>query len=332
MGAFGTEFAATMAFASYSEGQWSDVQLQPVEQLHLHPAAHVFHYASTCFEGLKAYRREDGSLCIFRLDRHVVRLQRSTEFLCLPAPAPAVVSRAIKDLIAACAESVPAYPGALYLRPVVCGMEPNIGGAAHAAGQAYFYILASPVGSYFGGGGEKMLRIFVDDQHMRSSPDFGGAKTGGNYASALRHIIRAREQYQADQVLFCPGDDVQETGAANFFLLNDNRIVTRHVDNAILDGVTRDSLLTLARANGFQVEERQIHVDELLDWVKDGEAALSGTAAVLTGVGTLIHEGAEITVGGGQPGETTRRLRGMLSAIHSGDSEDEFGWLTPVEN
>ena len=257
-------------------------------------------------------------------------MRRSTELLCLPMPAAEAVEEAIKRLVSACAEDIPAYPGALYLRPVICGTEPNIGGAAHAVNEAFFFVLASPVGSYFMGGGEKMLRIFVDDHHMRSTPDFGAAKSGGNYASALRHIIRAREEFAADQVLFCPGGDVQETGAANFFLLSDEKIVTRTVDGSILDGITRDSLLTLARSQGYTVEEREILVPELLEWVKTGEAALSGTAAVLAGVGTLIYHGQEHTVSDGRPGPNTQRLREALSTIHSGESADKLGWLTPV--
>jgi branched-chain amino acid aminotransferase len=331
MGAFGTDFASTMAFATYSNGEWSNIRLQPVEPLQLHPAAHVFHYASTCFEGLKAYRHADNSLHIFRLDRHIARLKKSTELLCLPVPGADVLEEAIKSLVSACSDDIPPYPGALYLRPVVCGTEPNIGGAAHAVSEAYFFVLASPVGSYFGGGGEKMLRILLDDQHMRSTPDFGAAKSGGNYAAALRHIIRARNEFEADQVLFCPGGDVQETGAANFFLLNDDKVVTRTIDGSILDGITRDSLLTLARANGYTVEERRILLPELLEWIKNGEAALSGTAAVLAGVGTLIYQGQEYAVGNGQPGPNTQRIRAMLSAIHSGESADELGWLTPVQ-
>jgi branched-chain amino acid aminotransferase len=330
MAAFGTHFAGTMAFATFRDGEWSKIGLQPVEPLHLHPAAHVFHYASTCFEGLKAYRHADGSLHIFRLDRHIARLLKSTELLCLPVPSPEALEEAIRNLVGACADDIPPYPGALYLRPVVCGTEPNIGGAAHAVNEAVFFVLASPVGSYFGGGGEKMLRIFLDDQHMRSTPDFGAAKSGGNYAAALRHIIKARSEFEADQVLFCPGGDVQETGAANFFLLDDDKVVTRAIDGSILDGITRDSLLTLARSNGYTVEERQIPVHELLEWVKSGEAALSGTAAVLAGVGTLIYQGQEYAIGDGRPGRNTRRLREMLSAIHSGESADELGWLTPV--
>lgn len=329
MGVFGTDFADTMAFASFADEAWSEIDLRPVQPLQLHPAAHIFHYASTCFEGLKAYRHEDGSLHIFRLERHLARLQKSAELLCLPAPGSAALADAIRNLVRACADDIPPYPGALYLRPLICGTEPNIGGAAHATDEATLFVLASPVGNYFSGG-EKMLRIFVEDQHMRSTPDFGAAKSGGNYAAALRHIIRARQEFAADQVLFCPGGDVQETGAANFFLLNDDRVVTREIDGSLLDGVTRDSLLTLAKRNGYEIEERRILVPELLDWAATGEAALSGTAAVLAGVGTLIYQGNEITVGGGQPGTNTQRLRGMLSAIHCGDSEDEFGWLTPV--
>jgi branched-chain amino acid aminotransferase len=155
-------------------------------------------------------------------------------------------------------------------------------------------------------------------------------KTGGNYAAAMGPTLAARAKFQADQVLFCPGGSVQETGAANFLLIREGRILTRSLDASFLHGVTRDSLLTLAGDLGFKAEEREFDVAELLEWVKTGEAALSGTAAVLAGVGTLIHRGQEHRVGSGQVGPLTQSLRAHLVAIQQGQSEDRHGWLQPV--
>ena len=328
MSAFGTEFTDNMVLAWFRDGTWSDLEIKPVAPLCLHPAAHVLHYSSTCFDGLKAYRHPDGSLQIFRLDRHVARLRHSADRLCLPAPDEEALKQAIITLVADSRELVPEYPGALYLRPVICGTEAHVGAAGHASSEACLFILASPVGAYFEG--ESTLRILIDDQHMRSAPDFGVAKSGGNYAAALHHIEDARRDHKADQVLFCPGGDVQETGATNFLLLDDKRIVTRAVDGAILHGVTRESLLTLAPSLDYQVEERPISVEEVLAWSKQGEAAVSGTAAVLTGIGTFIYQGEDHLVGDGKTGATTQRLRDALSAIHRGARADEFGWLTSV--
>jgi branched-chain amino acid aminotransferase len=143
--------------------------------------------------------------------------------------------------------------------------------------------------------------------------------------------LSARAKYQVDQVLFCPGGQVQETGAANFVLIRDGALMTRSLDTSFLHGVTRDSLLTLARDLGYQVLEKPFTVAEMLEWVKTGEAALSGTAAVLAGVGTLIYRGAEHRVASGEVGPLTRALRTKLVAIQQGEAADQHGWLERVE-
>jgi branched-chain amino acid aminotransferase len=159
----------------------------------------------------------------------------------------------------------------------------------------------------------------------------GMIKTGGNYAAALAPTVQARQQHQADQVVFCPGGQVQETGAANFLLIRDGKILTRVLDPTILHGVTRDSLLTIAPAMGFQVEERIVTTGEMFEWVKDGEAALCGTAAVLSGVGTLVRSGGrELKVGSGEIGPNTRRLRAALVAMQQGEVPTPPGWTTRV--
>jgi branched-chain amino acid aminotransferase len=157
-------------------------------------------------------------------------------------------------------------------------------------------------------------------------------KSGGNYAGALRPIMKARAEYQADQVLFCPGGDVQETGAANFLLIDGDEIITKALDESFLHGVTRDSILTLARDQGMKVSERSLGIEELLERaVKPGcEAALSGTAAVLAPVGTLIYKGKEYSVGHGGVGATTVKLRQTLNDIQWGKAQDTHGWLTSL--
>ena len=154
-------------------------------------------------------------------------------------------------------------------------------------------------------------------------------KTGANYVMALGIALRAKEQ-GADQVLFAPAGDIQETGVSNFMLLDDRRLVTKPLDGSFLAGVTRDSILTLARDLGYQVEERAITVDELLAWADNGEAALMGTAAVLAGVGTFIYEGKVVTVGEGTTGANTARLRAALVAVQRGEAPDPWGWTETV--
>lgn len=328
-GAFGTQISPKMAVARFGADGWSSPALEKTAPLSLHPASHVLHYSSTCFEGMKAYRHGDGSVHVFRLNRHCARFAASAEVLCLPAPPGDMVKNMILDLVAACRDDIPAYPGALYIRPVLLGTEANIGAAAKASSEALLFILASPVGDYFQGG-QKPLKLLIEETGMRSAPHFGMVKTGGNYASALRCIQEARTAFGADQVLFCPGGEVQETGAANFLLLDDTRIMTKELDSAILHGVTRDSLLSLGAQIGYEIVERDFTVDQLLDWAGHGEAALSGTAAVLASVGSIVRGGVEHRVGDGGIGASATRLREALCGIHAGEAEDSFGWLTRV--
>lgn len=327
--AFGSVLASQMGTARFSAGRWNAPAVGPTGPIELSPAAHVLHYASTCFEGLKAYRWADGSINVFRLDKHMARLRQSARLLVLPEPHAGLPETMICDVVAAVRAEVPEAPGALYLRPLLMGTLPNIGAAATPSDEATLLVLASPVWDYFAGG-MKPLRIYVEEQSSRTASHLGMVKTGGNYAAAMKPTIDARTHYRADQVLFCPGGSVQETGAANFLLLKEGRILTRSLDSTFLHGVTRDSVLTLARDLGYVVEERPFDVAEMLAWVRDGEAALSGTAAVLTGVGTLIQGGVEHRVGDGEVGPQTRRLREALIAIQRGESADRHGWLRRI--
>jgi branched-chain amino acid aminotransferase len=326
---FGTVFTREMAICRFVDGAWTPHEIVPTAPISLHPGAHVLHYASTCFEGLKAYRWSDDSVRVFRPDRHIARMQASTELLCLPAPPTELLRTMIEQAIDACRDEIPPTPGALYIRPTLIGTDTNIGAAGTGSGDACLYILLSPVGDYFQGGA-RGLRILIEDRHMRTAAHFGSVKSGANYAAALHHVVSARRDHDADQVLFCPGGDVQETGASNFMLLNDEEILTKPLNDAFLHGVTRDSLLQLATDLGYRVAERDFTVAELLDWIQVGEAALSGTAAVLAGVGTFIHAGREIAVRNGTVGPNTERLRKALTDIQTGAAEDRHGWLRSV--
>lgn len=326
---FGSVLADCMAVANFRDGAWGAHELRATGAIELHPAAHVLHYASTCFEGFKAYRWADGSINVFRMDRHVERMRQSARLLELPEPDAVQLERMVREVIGRVRTSVPEAPGALYLRPVLFGTTPNIGAAATPSAEACLIVLASPVWDYFAGG-MRPLRILVEDQSARTAPHLGMVKTGGNYAAALGPTLAARRRHGVDQVLFCPGGQVQETGAANFLLIRQGRLLTRDLDTTFLHGVTRDSVLQLAREAGYEVEERSFDVAEMLEWAREGEAALSGTAAVLAGVGTLVHRGVEHRVGAGEVGPITQELRARLTAIQEGRAEDRHGWLTRV--
>jgi branched-chain amino acid aminotransferase len=289
------------------------------------------HYGSSCFEGLKAHRNQEGAVGVFRLDSHVARLRGSADALCLPVPPMGMVQRMVTDVVHACLDQVPDPPGSLYLRPTLIGSEANIGAASRPAREALLFVLASPVGDYLSAGGRALV-LAIETQQPRTTPQFGKVKTGANYAMALGVTIKAAEQASADQVLFAPGGDIQETGASNFLVINDNTIITPARGSAFLNGVTLDSLLALGSDLGYRVEERTLTVDEVLTLAAHPgcEAALSGTAAVLAGVGTLVHRGATTRVGCGAVGPHTRRLRRALTDIQAGRSPDRRRWLTTV--
>lgn len=330
MAAFGTVFTEEMILSRFENNSWSQPAVVATDSISLHPGAHVLHYASTCFEGMKAFRHADDSVHIFRMDKNVARLQQSSELLALPQIDAAMLSSMITEIVRRYAADVPLPPGSMYIRPTHIGTEASIGKAAAPSLSSLLYVLLSPVGDYFAGGA-KALRLLLED-NARCASHMGMVKSGGNYASALQPIMKARASVQADQVLFCPNGDVQETGAANFLLIDGNEIITKALDSSFLHGITRDSILTLARDRGMQVSERELTVEELLERaVKPGaEAALSGTAAVLTPVGTLIHGGKEYQVGGGVAGNTTASLRQALNDIQWGRAADTHGWLTKV--
>lgn len=327
--AFGTVLTSHMAVANFQNGQWSSSELKPVGPLELSPAAHVLHYASSCFEGFKAFRRADGSIHVFRMDKHIARMRQSARLLALPEPDPKQLADMVKAVIVRCKDAVPEAPGALYMRPILFGTTANIGAAATPSNDAALIVLASPVWDYFAGG-MKPLKILVDDLNTRSAAQMGMVKTGGNYAAALGPTLAARAKYQIDQVLFAPGGQVQETGASNFFLVKEGALLTRSLDTSFLHGVTRDSLLQMGKDLGFKVAERPFEVPEMLEWVKTGEAMLSGTAAVVAGVGTLIHQGKEHKVGAGDVGPVTKSLRARLIGIQQGEHPDQHGWLERV--
>jgi len=330
MSQFGTEFCDHFAIARFDGKAWQAAEIKPLEPISLHPAAHVFHYASTCFEGFKAYRWDDGKAHIFRLRDHVARMQKSATSLRLPVPDTDLLADMVRHLVARHTDEIPAPPSSLYLRPTLIGTLPNIGAAASPSTTALLYVLASPVGDYFAGG-VRALKILVEDQRSRSTEQLGSTKTGGNYAAALGPTLAAKAEFGVDQVLFCPHGDVQETGAANFLLISDDEIITKPLDTSFLHGMTRASILSLAKDLGYRINERNFTVTELLEWAGRYEAALSGTAATLTPVGTLVYRGKDIPVRDGQGGPNVDRLRKALQAIQYGQAPDTHGWLSTVD-
>lgn len=328
---FGSLFGDQMTVAHLADGVYAyPGQAQPFENFSMHPGAHALHYASACFEGLKAHRQADGSLAIFRLDDHVARMRQSIGKLRIPSADASLIRTMIIDAVEANASFTPDAPGSLYIRPTFIGTTPNIGAAAAPADTGILYVLCSPVGDYFAGG-VRPLTLYVDTETPRTTPQFGMVKSGANYVMALGPTLDAKEKYEADQVLFATGDDTTETGASNFFVCNDDVLITRQLDESFLHGVTRDSVLRLGADLGYAIEERPMTTAELADWTSKGELFLSGTAAVVAPVGTVVVGGERLTVGDGQPGTNTLRIRDALTKVLTGDAPDPHGWRTPVK-
>ncbi|MGI9605171.1 MAG: branched-chain-amino-acid transaminase [Acidimicrobiales bacterium] len=327
---FGTLFGDHMTVANMVDGVYSyHGSAQPLENFSLHPATHALHYASACFEGLKAHRQADGSVAIFRLEDHVARMQVSIDRLRMPVPDSDLIRSMILDAVIADVAHTPDAPGSLYIRPTLIGTAPNIGAAATPSATAMLYVITSPVGDYFAGG-IRPLALYLEHDVPRTTPQFGMVKSGANYVMALGPTLDAKRDHVADQVLFATGGDVTETGAANFFLADDQRVITRNLDESFLHGVTRRSIIQIAKDEGLEVEERAIKHDELAAWAEHGEMFLSGTAAVIAPVGTVITRGQRITIRDGQPGAATLRLRQALTDVQTGNAPDVHGWLTPV--
>ncbi|MEM7338931.1 MAG: branched-chain-amino-acid transaminase [Actinomycetota bacterium] len=328
---FGSLFANSMTLARLEGGQYHySGSAVPLEDFSLHPGTHVLHYGSACFEGLKAHRQIDGTLAVFRVDDHAARMVQSVERLQMTPPPAELVRTMIIDAVEANAEATPAAPGSLYIRPTLIGTLLNIGAAAAPSDTGLLYVLNSPVGDYFAGG-IRPLSIHIETDIPRTTPQFGMVKSGANYVMALGPTLDAKRDHGADQVLFATGDDVTETGASNFFLVDDDRLITRHLDESFLHGVTRSSVIAMAADMGYTVEERSIPLQELRSWVSEGEAFLSGTAAVLAPVGRITVAGEELIVRDGQPGPNTLRLREALTDLQLGKTPDPHGWMTPVQ-
>ncbi len=323
---FGSVFHAQMPVTAYKNQAWQPVEWQPSQTLALPPGAHALHYGSECFEGLKAFRQAGGKTVLFRPEANIARMRQSAQILRLPQPDADMFRDMLLQLVRRAADEIPDAPAALYLRPTLIGTDPVIGKAGAPSDTALLYILASPVGDYFKAGSP--VKILVETEHIRCAPHMGRVKCGGNYASAMPWVLKAKAEHGANQVLFCPKGDVQETGASNFILIKGDELITKPLTDEFLHGITRDSVLTVARDAGYTVSERNFTVAELQEAVENGaEAILTGTAAVISPVTSFVIDGSEIPV---QNTERGYALRKALTDIQYGHAEDKYGWLVEV--
>jgi branched-chain amino acid aminotransferase len=331
---FGRVFTDHMVSAVWTPDEgWHDARLRPYGPLSLDPATHVFHYAQAIFEGFKAYRQPDGTIATFRPEANGARFVRSAQRMALPALEVEDFVTAADMLIRLDERWVPTAPDAsLYLRPFMMATEVGLG--VRPAREVTFILIASPSASYFSGGAKPVTIWLSEDYTRAGAGGTGAAKCAGNYAASL---VAQQEAIAngCDQVVFLDATErrwVEELGGMNiFFVLDDGTLVTPELTGSILEGVTRDSILTLAKELGHEIEERRVDVDEWRKGIETGritETFACGTAAVVASIGALRWHGGEATAPAATP--VADEIRDTLVGIQQGRLPDSHGWMHPV--
>ncbi len=332
---FGHLFSDHMFIENYTEGKgWHDAKIKKYEDFCVSPAATVFHYGQEVFEGLKAYRQVNGKIALFRAKDNFARLNSSAKRLAMPLIDEAFAHKALRELVKIEQDWVPRQKGtSLYIRPNYMGMDPFIG--VSAAKEYVFYIMTGPVGAYYANG-LKPVKILIEKEYVRAAKGgMGFAKTAGNYAASLIAGVEAHEK-GCDQVLWLDAEErkyVEEVGSMNIMFVIDGKLVTPELDGSILPGITRDSVMTIARDMGIPVQERRVSIEEVIDAAKSGamsEAFGTGTAAVVSPVGEFMYGDETITVAGGKMGKLALEFYDILTGIQYGEIEDKYGWTETV--
>ena len=332
---FGKIFTDHMFIMDYAADKgWYDPRIVPFENLSIHPASTVLHYGSEIFEGLKAYRRADGKVQLFRPMENIRRMNTSADRLCLPLLPEDLAMEALTAFVRMEEAWTPSAPGtSLYLRPFMFGNDESLG--VHTVHNARFIIIASPVGSYYKEG-INPVKIMIEDEDVRAvKGGTGYTKCGGNYAASNRAGERAAQKGYS-QVLWLDGIHrkyIEEVGAMNVMFKIAGEIVTPMLSGSILPGITRKSCLELLRKEGYKVSERLLSVDELAEAMENGtleEAWGTGTAAVVSPIGELCYKDHKYTVNGGKIGEVTQHLYDTLTGIQMGRLEAPKGWIVKI--
>ena len=333
---FGKVTTDHMFLMNYAEGKgWFNPRIEPYGPLSLDPATSVLHYGQAIFDGLKAFRGEDGQIRLFRADRHAERFNRSAKLMCMPELPVDIIRESFDALVGVDADWVPRKAGtSLYLRPTIIATDVMLG--VHPAHSLLYFLILSPVGSYYKEG-VKPVRILATDKHVRAvKGGTGEAKTAANYAQSLSGQ-RDAEAAGYTQVLYLDGVHrkyLDEVGTMNIMVKIGDEVITPPLAGTILDGVTRASTLQLMRDWGLKVSERPITIDEVMAAGRDGslkEMWGTGTAAVVSPVGTLGYKGEDVQINGGQTGELTQKLYDAIVGIQYGKTNDAHGWTSVVK-
>lgn len=329
---FGKVFTDHMLIVDWTESEgWKDARIVPFGRISLHPASTVLHYGAEIFEGLKAYRREDGGVQLFRPMENIKRMNRSAERMSLPEMDEQDMLELLTTFVKCEEKWVPkSFGTSMYLRPFMFGDDEALG--VHAVKRATFMIIASPSGSYYKEG-INPVSIMIENEDVRTvRGGTGYAKCGGNYAASTRAGERAAKKGYS-QVLWLDGVErkyIEEVGAMNVMFKINGEIITPELTGSILPGITRKSCIEVLKTLGYKVTERLLSVDELVDAMKSGaleEAWGCGTAAVVSPIGKLAYGDDEYVVGGGKIGKVTQELYDILTGIQWGKREDVFNWV-----
>ena len=331
---FGVHFSDHMFLMNYVDGQWINPRIVPYAPFELAPSSMVFHYAQEIFEGMKAYRTEDGHIQLFRPEENFKRMNNSAKRMCIPEVDVDFCVEAVKKLVELDKDWVPsAEATSLYIRPFIFATDEHVG--VHASHTYMFCIITSPSGSYYAEG-INPVKIMIEDEDVRAvRGGTGFTKCGGNYAASIRAGERA-EKMGYSQVLWLDGVHrkyIEEVGSMNIMFKIDGKVVTPELQGSVLPGITRKSILELARSWGYEVEERLISIDELISGIESGhveEVWGTGTAAVVSPVGEVSYKGKTYVIKDGGIGELTHKLYEELTGIQWGKLPDKFGWTTKV--
>lgn len=328
---FGNHFTDHMFIMSYRNGSWESPAIMPYGNFSLDPASVALHYGQAIFEGLKAYNGMDDKIRLFRPMENMKRMNRSAWRMCMPEIDAEKVIVAMKRLVSIDDKWVPEAEGtSLYIRPFMIASEPFLG--VRPSKKYIFSIIMSPVGAYYPEGFNP-IKIFVTEKYVRASKGgVGEAKTAGNYAASLMASEEAKNK-GFTQVLWLDASlhkNIEEVGTMNIFFVIDGKLVTPALTGSILPGITRDSVIKLAKSWGIEVEERTITIDEVIETAAKGtlqECFGSGTAAVISPVASLHYKGEEYHVNDSKTGKLAQRLFDEITGIQYGIKEDHHGWI-----
>lgn len=332
---FGRIFSDHMFEMIWKDGHWQEPEIKPFGPISFTPALNVLHYGQSVFEGMKAYYVDEETLHLFRPEDHHKRLNSSCNRICIPETGYETFISGLEKLLSLDAAWVPRKKGcALYVRPLIFASEEYI--AAVESGRYHFYVITSPVAGYYDEGFNPVTLTTADGFVRAVKGGTGEVKTAGNYAASFLPARRARENGYT-QVLWLDANEnryVEEVGTMNIFFLIGGTLITPRLSGSVLNGITRRSVIELARQQDIPVEERRITIDEVFDAGSSGEleeAFGSGTAAVISPVKQIHHRGETVKIGDGNIGPLAKKMFDTITGIQYGDIEDTFGWTHPVK-